>query len=504
MGYYKTFMKSSAFLYFLIGILCLLLACLAKDYDFDLFARLIVGDHFYQTGWISYEDFLSYTPTHIWHDHEWGSSIVFYTFLKLFGPFGLILIHSIAMFFTVFFVTKTQQLQKHAYPVSLLFITIFTLFFAHLNPSIVRCHMFSFMFFSMTLYMLEKTRLTNSNILWLFPFITIIWNNLHGGVVSGIGMIFIYMIGAILTKKTWRKYFYVLILSGGLLTINPYGIDYITFLLSANTMARTYITEWWPVFAQRHILYYFPTFCIIAFAILLTCTKLYKKENFNLTKIMALLVTAYLGTIHVKLLSITLIVIASLYYNDIIRLVNKSVIKNMQKAITIGILISMFYIPFTDFNTPRFKNKKFPYKEVEFLRINNIDGNILTSFGFGSYVSYKLDPKNKIFMDGRYEEVYSDREFNALMDYELINDNWDDILYNYPTQILLPEKINPIYSHLQKQPDWEEVYTGDAAGVFLRKNRNTNKGPFVLPSDDTKHYQSILFEKFGKFGVIDS
>ena len=71
-------------MYLLIALFALLLSCLSKDYDYDLYARLIVGEHFFSTGWISYKDFLSYTPTHTWYDHEWGASLIFYAFFKLF------------------------------------------------------------------------------------------------------------------------------------------------------------------------------------------------------------------------------------------------------------------------------------------------------------------------------------------------------------------------------------------------------------------------------------
>ena len=164
----KALIKSKSVMFFLIAGFCLFLACLSNNYDYDLYARLIVGEYFYGHGSISYEDFLSYTPTHLWYDHEWGSSVVFYTFLKLFGPFGLVLIQAMLMFFTTFFIVKIQGLQKYKYPTSLFFIVAFLLLFSHQNPSIVRCHMFSFMFFAMFLYFLEKTKKNpKSNILWL-------------------------------------------------------------------------------------------------------------------------------------------------------------------------------------------------------------------------------------------------------------------------------------------------------------------------------------------------
>ena len=46
--------------------------------DFDLWARIVVGKTFFQTGELLNFDFQSFGPTRQWFDHEWGSSLVFY------------------------------------------------------------------------------------------------------------------------------------------------------------------------------------------------------------------------------------------------------------------------------------------------------------------------------------------------------------------------------------------------------------------------------------------
>ena len=499
----KGVLNNKNFIYALIALFSLLLACLSKNYDYDLYARLIVGEHFFKTGWITYQDFLSYTPTHLWYDHEWGSSVVFYAFFKAFGNFGLILVQAITMFFTTFFIIKTQKLQKHAYPTSLIFILFFLILFSHQNPSIVRCHMFSFMFFSMLLYFLEKTRLQNSNLIWLMLPITIIWNNLHGGIVSGLGIIFLYFIGELLTRRPWKKYLGVLILSTPLLCINPYGIDYLQFLISANTKNRYYVTEWWTVFAQRHVIYYYPLFLTSVFTVFIALFNAISKKKFNLTKILILVVTTTLGIIHVKLLSLPLIVLSALFYNEIISLINKKSLRFLNKLACVLMIISIVLIPYTKPTLARTDATKFPVLEVEFLKINKIEGNLLTLFGLGSYVSYKLYPQNLIYMDGRYEEVYYDEEFNNLVHYEKVDfPNWDNVLKNYPTRILMPQINSHIYNFLKKNQDWIEIYKGLLCGIFVSKNDLLSNKKFITPPLDKNYYISREFENFGKFGEV--
>ena len=62
-------MKRDISFYFVGFLLCVFLSCLSTDYDYDLFARLIVGQRFIEDGILPFKDFLSYTPTHQWYDH---------------------------------------------------------------------------------------------------------------------------------------------------------------------------------------------------------------------------------------------------------------------------------------------------------------------------------------------------------------------------------------------------------------------------------------------------
>ncbi len=492
-------MHKKIFFLLCIGIVCLFLSCLAIDYDYDLFARLIVGEQFVEQGIIHFNDFLSYTPTHPWYDHEWGSGVIFYLFLKYLGAFGLILLQAILFFGITFFIIKTQKLQKKAYPSSLLFLTIFLILFWKQNPTLIRCQSFSFLFFSMFLYMLEKYKKTNSNIILFIPLIVIIWNNLHGGVVSGLGLILIYLICLLIEQKPWKKLGAVLAISCPLLIINPYGVEYLKFLFSAATMNRKYITEWWHFLAYRHVLYYLPMSLYGIYGFILTLIKTYKTREYNYTKLIVLIVTLFEGLLHVKLLSLTLIAVAALCHNEIydsVKLIKKY-LKKFEKCLYISILIIAVTIPLYSPTNPRIEKDKYPICEIEFLKINNIKGNILTPFGLGSYVSYKLYPSNLIYMDGRYEEVYNDTEFLKLRDFKLGESNWKEVLNNYPTEIILATNNSISYNLLNNDNNWVLVFQGRLCGIFLKKeNVKTN---YIEPSYDINYYKKNAFN--GYFGT---
>ena len=123
---------------------------------------------------------------------------------------------------------------------------------------------------------------------------------------------------------------------------------------------------------------------------------------------------------------------------------------------------------------------------------------MVTEFGLGSYVSYKLYPDNLIYMDGRYEEVYDDREFNRLMDFERAKGDWSSFLKDYPTDILLIQKDVPVYSKLDQLSGWIKVYEGNLCGVYVKKNKA--KKFYKYPSNDIEYYKKNEFTNNGFFG----
>ena len=98
-------MKKAALFYITLFLLILAFTITADYFDYDIWARLIAGMGVIDGGHVLKADFLSYTPVHTWWDHEWGSGVIFYFFLKYFGPQSLIFLQSV-LFFAIFFIAS--------------------------------------------------------------------------------------------------------------------------------------------------------------------------------------------------------------------------------------------------------------------------------------------------------------------------------------------------------------------------------------------------------------
>lgn len=494
-------MNKRAFIFYIsLFALILVFSVSANCFDFDLWARLIAGMGFVEGGHVLKTDFLSYTPVHTWFDHEWGSGVIFYLFLKFFGPFSLIILQAFLLFGIFFIASKVIKLRNDN-PYNILF--YFFALIASLNTLNipVRCHMFSFLLFTLFIYLLELVRRGKTKLLYLFPLIIIFWNNVHGGVVAGLGLLGMYAVGEFLNKKPFKKYLITLAVCCLVLLINPWGFDYIKFLIMANTMPRTYVIEWWGLFSHYHLFKHlqFKFFMLITILVETFTVKRPLKEWYNKAdkvKYIVLLSTLYLAISHVKLLPFFVIASLCFVYEDFNKLISKIRIP-FDKIIYIFIaLLTVFTFGTKDISLP-VGFGYFPVEEVEFIKVNNLKGNILADFGDGSYVSYKLYPNNKIFMDGRYEEVYYDYMVPMLKEFFLAYPHYKEILTYFPPDIIIQKRSYPIFDVLKKSDDWDLVFESKFYGVFLPKGKSHRE--FVQPSDDLDYYKNTLFNTDIKF-----
>lgn len=500
--------RKALLFYLTLFLLILAFSTTANYFDFDLWARLIAGMGVVDGGHVLTSDFLSYTPVHTWWDHEWGAGVIFYTVLKLFGPYSLIILQALMLFGIFFVASKIIKLRTKTSPYNILFY-----FFAlmavieNLNAPI-RCHMFSFLFFTIFIYLLEKIRNGNNKLLFLIPIIIVLWNNIHGGVVSGLGLIAMYAFGEFLNKKSFLKYIIVLGISLPLLLINPWGYQYIKFLLMANTMKRPYIVEWWGLFSQYYL------FKQIKFKLFMAVTtiaesiflfKTIKKEKFvnwynnsDKVKYIVILTTLYLAISHVKLLPFFGISALCFMYEDFYKLIeNIKLPKWKNKAVYITLLfVSIFTLTSKNFSVPAGIDI-YPVKELEFIKVNKLGGRLLTNFGYGSYAAYKLYPQNKIFMDGRYEEVYYDYMVPLLKEFMLAYPHWKQVFKYFPPDVMVIEKSYPVYQKLVDEKEWKVVYEGKNFGVFLPKQLANKK--YIQPTNNINYYKNTLFTTGIKF-----
>ena len=470
----------------------LLIWCFALAYpinpDYDLFARLIVGKSVIENGFILKHDFYSYAPTHLWLDHEWGASAIIYWVSTLSEFFNKSILTTLSVFksllvFGIFAIaTICVNVRNSKYsPFNILYFALAVFASNIVFASTVRCHMFSFLLFTLFVLILELYRLHGKKwLLAILPFLMLLWGNIHGGCLSGLGLILIYAVGEFLNKKNLIPYLITLIVSSIVLFVNPYGFEYVKFLFTAGTMSREWISEWASPFATTFYAFKFKIYFIfmILIALLKGVENKFDLKNVDMTKLLLLVSTGYLAVMHTKLLPFFVILSAIFMFDDVLSILNKirslsllAYDKNKYVyAVILFISLSALNSANTSNNTISVNQKYLPYNAVEFLATNSVKGNILVDMTYGSYVGYKLYPNNKIFMDGRYEEVYFPDLLLEMKDFFRMNgNNFDKILTKYPTDIVLLQKNHT--ENLSKylvQKNWREIFSDENFVVLIR------------------------------------
>jgi len=486
--------------------------------DPDFFARIMQGDAFWQTGHILFNDPFSYTETHKWIDHEWGSSVIFAFVQNIFGYGGQILLKAIILFLIIFFSFKIINLNEKMKekPINILFCIFLIYAFQTLLVSGIRCHFFTFLLFTVFLYILELVRKQNkTKLLYILPLMMIIWCNIHGGCVSGIGLIVMYAVGEALNKKPFVKYILPALLCFLATFVNPYGIEYVKFLLMATTMNRADVNEWKPLFSTSFTSL-LPFKIFITGTILLFIERITRdiKGKIDYTEYITLLAVIYLGLAHIKQTPFVAIVATAYLYKDLCHLYERAKftqnIKNTNSVIR-DLLMKTLYIffisisvilIFTGSNVPK-NIGYFPYKTMEFIKDNNLRGKILNEFGTGSYIAYKLYPEMLIFIDGRYEEVYYDISVKQNDNFYIPNDNWAETLkVSGGADYVIVRQDFMAYENMlneAKKGNYKEIFNDGIFALFAKNE--IVKQSYIHKKYTREEYGKLFFNKIYNFGT---
>ena len=454
-----------------------------------------------QTGEILKQDFFSYIPTHKWIDHEWGASVVFSFIQNNFGFNGILFLRIFIIFSIFFTIFKTIKLRTSN--TSILLNICYFIFAIYSIPTIshsgLRCHFFTFLFFSVFIYILELVRKQGKKIfLLILPPIMLLWANMHGGCVAGLGLIFLYTVGEFLNKKPYKYYILSLVLCSLMLFINPYGVDYVKFILMATTMPRPFVTEWISPFMHQSWNFMF-AFKILYIINLILLFSNFKKLKIDYTKYIILFVCAFLSFKAVKNTPFFIITSMIFLYENIYTLINPLIKKNTPKvALVIVAIILLIPIKqlFEDIQLSPLREQ--PVKVTEFIKINNLDGKIIAPFDYGSYIIYKLYPNNLIYMDGRYEEVYFPQHKELLDNFYNLKNDWQEILKYTPDYIIVPANAL-LNEYLFKINDYILIYNDNENCIFSKKELIKQK--YLLPANNDKYYwenafiTNIIFKK---------
>ncbi len=462
-------------------------------------------------------DLFAFTPTvdpsvH----HEWGTGAILYLFTveSGLGMAGIAILR-LQLICSLWILLYHVARIRGAHPYLIAFVTAFTFPFLWVGFATVRAQLFTLVFLAAQMWMqeLDSRGWRSWVIVWWLMLVA--WINIHAGFVVGLGMFGFHcverfigawfrqrsFVGAV--KSTWHLPL-ACVAAILALPINPYGWEYVPYLIHAISMPRPLILEWhalWHTYAPEVTLFAFGI-CVVLFAY---CQRHVRFTRRRGAPFLALAI--YEALLHIRHGSLCAVVWiayvpAWLTHTPFGRAVIRSIDTHRTPLIRASQAIVVCCFLFTCANrfwrptlppVPKYSEACFPTAAVEYLEKQNFRGNLLTPFAQGAYVSWTLYPNVKVSLDGRYEVAY---EESVMLDHESLfngESDWPQLLEKYPCDAVLVGQNSKLRPHLEIYRDqenslsmptesrWKFVYEDDA---FVILSRDASR---QLPYVDRRH-----------------
>ena len=417
--------------------------------DGDLWAKLALGAAVWSERHLPVRDLFAFTPTlPVYVDHEWGSGLVFFTFLKLFGGSSLLLLKvllallaiAIALLLARRFESDWSTMLAFAIPCAFCVLPGFV--------PVVRSHAFTFVCFSATLLWLELLRAGQRWPAFALPALMALWVNLHGGFVAGLGTVGIYCVTSVIERKGGKFMFPTFLGCIAATVVNPYGPKYWAYVVPAILHKRSDIVEWqpMPLWGNDAFLGFRILFVLVGICLILG----WRGSKKSLPGLCLLLITAALAfrsRRHAPFFGVAALAFAAPFAASAVqamadRLRNQTFATSAWPRtvcaafVALALWVSVKFLPAASLQVIA-PISQFPVREADILSLASATGNLAVPFEWGSYASWRLYPRIKVSMDGRYEAAYPESTYEMNRDFfAKRGPEWERLLKLHPVDFV--------------------------------------------------------------------
>lgn len=504
----------------LLALGCGFLASVARLHGIthDAFHEMALFREALVLGSFPIDDVFAYTPTvNPTVHHEWatGALLYFTTVGSGLGLLGLTVTRLLLIAAIWLLVYRVARMRgAHPYIFALLSFLAFPVFWV--GFSTLRAQLFTLLFIAAQLWMQELDWRGRKAWVLLWLAMLVAWLNIHAGFVVGLGMMSFHgaerFLGTLLKQRSVRSAFaetWHLFLAApaaaALLLVNPYGWQYVPYLIRAISMERPLIREWLPLWHT-----YAPVVTLVVFTISVGLF-VYAQRVTKLSKLRGsafLALCIYMTIKHIRHGSIFGVVWLAYVPAWISRSeLGKWIVLQFTKQRWMSIrtcqifaTVCLGFAVVNQFWLPRLPAQRqyatscYPVGAVDYLAKHDFEGNLWTPFYAGSYVSWKLYPEVKVSFDGRYEVAYQPQIMPEHNQFRDAQGEWWKLLDKYDTDAILIHRLSPVANQVPKicgldtddlittQKDWSIAYQDDA--FILLADRK-----LVLPYEDYRGQQ---------------
>ncbi|MFH1131105.1 MAG: hypothetical protein V1754_07200 [Pseudomonadota bacterium] len=490
------------------------LLCFFPVQSCDIFIYLELARRFFaDLSFPATDPFLFSTTNPGWHVfHEWAAYVSYYTFYLAAGWAGIIFFKT-AIILSTFSLPYILHRKKAAQS---LFVPVFVtaLAFAASFRFVERSSLFSdallALVFFFILFAKDKPR---SKTLFFIPLVFLFWVNFHPGFHLGLAVLFFWILSEF-AKRLFSKearqldknvlvQISIFVFSTLACFVNPAGIRgfWYPFSLIGNEkwdLYRKYNFEWMSPFDARYvhtpgIIFFFLLLTVLGILLLFALFKTWrnKRSELPIFELLVFVLLAYLGLSAVRFVTTASFSMAICFVSlmgklDISPRKSAKAVPRISKRIfgtivLVGLLFTILKLLFGGYDSlagPRhlasgMDENHNPVKAAEFIDSVGLNVNIFNQHEFGAYLIWKWHGKRKLY----YHGFVVDFDFYE-NDYLGANEsrrNFDRIVneYNIGAFLLTTMPFTPtqgplLYRILLLDPNWQLVYAGRTAMIFVR------------------------------------
>ena len=457
----------------------------------DLGRHLLLGKIIVNSGNVPLTNLISYTNTNYpFINTHWLSEVIFYLLYTVSGFNGLIILTAVLSVITLALVFIPTIRKFDSFATILITLVYLQVYFERTE---VRPEVFSMLLLAIFITILYKYRKKYTR--WIFTLIPLelFWVNFHIYFFVGIVILLLFLLDAYFAKKEAFNSKKTLTLAfvtiaAGLVTLcNPNFINGAVYPLLVLHNYGVSIQENDNFFLAMS-LYKDPSFFFFGLSLIVLWLAIFFARK-KMTRIDIFLATffTFMGIFAVR--DFTLFVIGTFIpavtaLSSLTTFISHKFQEEKVRfiKITFLIIVSLIFIPSIkadiDIHGIGLGVTDNARDAADFLLKNNLDGTIYNNFTIGSYLAYRLYPKEKVFVDGRpeaYPKEFFQNIYYPMQTSQTVFDQTEN-KYNFNTIFLdyTDTSENQLINQLLKSNTWKMIYLNSEIVIFV-KNISTNQ-----------------------------
>lgn len=448
--------------------------------DPDLWHEMALFREAIREGRMPQEDRFAYTPTVVpCVHHEWGAGAIFYLVATTLGAPGLMTL-KYALVAGVAAACCWCARQRGASLAVFLTLAPLTSTLSSFGFSTIRAQVFTMLLLAVMLCLLEVDGRGRRWWIALWLPLYLVWLNVHAGFIVGAGLMALHAGEQFLRRRPCRHFLPIGAALAGLILINPYGLQYVPYLMHGLTMARPLIVEWRPLWQDDGATFalYLASLLVIGYAGMRLGIR-------RLTGLLVLAATAYAALRHTRHLSLYCVVwlcyvpgyIQQTALGDLIEEIWRRRSRWIAGVSALGVVLCLIRvlpaapwqlrIPVTT-TDEQLGLPVYPAGAVDYLERVGFRGNLMVPFVEGGFVMWKLHPHVKVSLDGRYEVAYQGGILEENHAFYQARPGWRQTLAKYPTDAVLVARSRPLADELPTVTGWLRTYRDPVYDLYTR------------------------------------